>query len=262
LSENKLWFSNPQKFNDPFELRFCFNSTNKYYDTDRDWEVLNCYLSSLDTNSIIPPFVSEEMLASLREHKPVLRERLVDDASQIVEKHLKEQLSYFGIASLSNNPENDLMWSYYASGHRGFMVTYDCRSSLLASQGIQIHSIDYRQHMPEIDLWKVLMSDCLGDVFSTKSLRWAHEQEIRLINKFDQKFESEDYGVSIEMPDGLSVKKVTIGCAASTEVSEEIERNVQLLANNSMKPVELVKLRMDNQSYVLDQERHQLIRPN
>ena len=93
----------------------------------------------------------------------------------------------FGVYSLSQSHDDELLWTYYADSHRGFCVEYDLDKlkeyKIPTEPSIQV---EYQDEIPEltsldiIHLKKneeILQKKLLG----TKSKRWEHENEIRII---------------------------------------------------------------------------------
>lgn len=81
--------------------------------------------------------------------------------------------SEYKILSLSANPNNMLMWSYYAQGHQGFVVGVDIIDD--TAQTIPINYVDDLKldHHGDSDLAKQIL---------TKKLKlWDHEQEYRVL---------------------------------------------------------------------------------
>lgn len=91
-----------------------------------------------------------------------------------------------GVYSLSRTPFDELMWAYYAGGHEGFCVEYDL-GRLVHEARLSWNIVDVAYHA---EPQKILFDDIfqaqneaaiLGKMIGTKSSRWAHEKEIRVI---------------------------------------------------------------------------------
>jgi len=81
----------------------------------------------------------------------------------------------------SANPVSNLMWSHYADCHRGFCIEFKW-------DHIQADKIDYRDHIPEFELIKVIgiehpeNSDTGTEIWNclrTKLNEWRYEDEYR-----------------------------------------------------------------------------------
>lgn len=91
-----------------------------------------------------------------------------------------------GVYSLSKNPLDELMWAYYANSHKGFCVEYDLgRLIFEARSDWSVVDVVYRTEPSIITVEDLLFPDegmlMIKKMIGTKSLRWKHEQEIRII---------------------------------------------------------------------------------
>jgi hypothetical protein len=91
-----------------------------------------------------------------------------------------------GVYSLSRTPLDELMWAYYASSHTGFCIEYNLERLMLeARTGWNVIDVSYQTDPQTIQFDDILtreeVSPMLGKMIGTKSQRWAHEREIRII---------------------------------------------------------------------------------
>jgi len=91
-----------------------------------------------------------------------------------------------GVYSLSRTPLDELMWAYYASSHTGFCIEYNLeRLTLEARAGWNVIDVSYQKEPQIIQFEDVStheeISPILGKMIGTKSQRWSHEKEIRII---------------------------------------------------------------------------------
>lgn len=93
----------------------------------------------------------------------------------------------WGVYSLSRTSTDELLWAYYADSHRGFCLEYELEELLaykLHGQGWT--TVDYQIDVPTITLNDLLTIDKSCDSLTrkfigTKSRRWQHEGEVRII---------------------------------------------------------------------------------
>ena len=78
-----------------------------------------------------------------------------------------------GILSLSKCSDNILMWSHYASSHRGFVIEFDSTHEFFI-YGTQ--AVRYSRKRPVITTRPGWHN---ADILTTKSPDWAYEQEVR-----------------------------------------------------------------------------------
>lgn len=85
----------------------------------------------------------------------------------------------FGILSLSSDPMNYLMWSYYTHSHTGFCLGYDT-VQLFNSCTATLSKVNYTDEIPKHSLNEDI-AHFHQKQLSTKGKFWEHESEYRLI---------------------------------------------------------------------------------
>lgn len=92
-----------------------------------------------------------------------------------------------GIFSLSITPYDELLWAHYADSHKGLCIEYDL-NKLIEFTKTQNHIIPvkYSTSPPHIllaDITDIASSNevLLQKMLGTKSKRWEHEKEIRIV---------------------------------------------------------------------------------
>lgn len=103
---------------------------------------------------------------------------------------LIQDLSNAGVCSLSRQkdnesfPSNEIMWSLYADGHKGFCIEYDLEKlTNNYDNEFDIRSsitVNYEDQTPEVRNWDDIF-DVQKKVFGTKSKAWSSENEFRLV---------------------------------------------------------------------------------
>ena len=91
-----------------------------------------------------------------------------------------------GVYSLSQTPLDELMWAYYSEGHTGFCIEYDLdRLILEARSSWNVANVTYHPKPQKIDFDDVWQAQdekiILGKMIGTKSTKWKHEKEVRII---------------------------------------------------------------------------------
>lgn len=93
----------------------------------------------------------------------------------VAANRINSKLESIGILSLSGKADCPVMWAHYAANHTGIIFIFDTeRDPLLAT----FQKINYTEHRMQISL------DNIPEVFYSKSIDWAYEQEYRVIVKF------------------------------------------------------------------------------
>lgn len=87
---------------------------------------------------------------------------------------VKRQLK---ICSLSETSDNELMWSYYANGHKGICIEVELKPKITVTQ-VDYSGISTLQ--PSYD------ENHVYEILSKKEHFWAHEQEYRVISNAER----------------------------------------------------------------------------
>ena len=121
-----------------------------------------------------------------------------------------------GIYSLSKNIQNEVMWAYYADGHKGYAIIFD--TEILSRSfgydkwgGMKEFDVQYSESIPQFDASQ--LNDSNENVIwtcfvGTKSKSWEHEAEHRLL------FDKGEVELKI---DYRAIKGVVFGCRMPDE---------------------------------------------
>lgn len=161
---NRLWFSNPSDFNDPYDCNVGFH---KKYTKE---EIIN-FLKNTKTS----------------DNENITDEKLKELADEWVNEPKKMQESYIeplrkfinskGVCCFSGTDLSLLMWSHYADSHRGMCLGFD-KKSLDKSFAI-INWVNYENKFPDSHLLNN-SNDGVNKIILHKSNVWNYEQEIRI----------------------------------------------------------------------------------
>jgi len=206
LRDRFVYFSHPNRFNDPFELEPHLESVNI---TPAKAEIL---AKSLQQSGL--SFTKEEILANTE--TDAHRRKAIEE--------LKQNLL---ILSLSEEPDNLLMWAHYAAAHTGFVVGFDTAidSFVNRADGRSRHlsKVRYSTHRPSAESVFDVQEQ---EVRLTKSVEWMHEKEWRM---FEAPFNADGDSVDPQnsscwpfrfLPD--VVVRVVLGARVSKATEEKI----------------------------------------
>ncbi|HVZ47069.1 MAG TPA: DUF2971 domain-containing protein [Ramlibacter sp.] len=173
LKNQVIYFNSPLQFNDPYD---CALSPSIKDLSDEDVEKIRSHYLSRPDISDRPRFEFETMTV------PALRAMLLKTGQDVLEKQVRQFVSQRGVSCFSEVPDNLLMWSHYASHHRGFCLEF--RTDAEPFQ--RIRPVTYSKTMPEYDLAKMLYDrdfDHIESLYCTKGWDWSYEREWRCIHK-------------------------------------------------------------------------------
>lgn len=182
LSNNRFYFSTPNQFNDPFDASIPFDYSL----------VSKKYLMDMAKRNTTGHDRKSRRLNQKKLYRKVSAQRgnfgSVTYQSQI--EYVNETI---GIFCLSQEPDNLLLWSYYANSHKGFCIGFDYEklkrsinhtNPRLVKEGkgfLQIEQVIYSQSYPRInpETFDTVQKFILP--LKTKSHHWSHEKEYRII---------------------------------------------------------------------------------
>ena len=182
LTKGEFYFATPESLNDPLDCAFYTEHV----------------LNGIRENA------SEDFMGKLDS----IASRLLDDPisgpAESVFEALKTRLTNVGILSLSKTPNETLMWSHYADGHKGVSIgihkqyfdnisheTY-AELDIIGPYNVKYkESPDFHEVISKYVAREIktnqdinilhLLVDILIPVVTTKSLSWKYESEYRVI---------------------------------------------------------------------------------
>ena len=211
LIENKLAFSSPSDFNDPFDCAFLVQNKG----TKEDWEEYLFWIG-LDEETV----------------RYVLTNELEETGKNIYEyskniPHISKDYNvFFGefihILSLSQICDNILMWSHYASNHKGICLSF--KSELedgnlgfyFDSDFLPLYEIKYQEEFPTA-MNMLCVTTTFIDFLTTKYFDWNYEKEWRL---FDQNVDENN--ISFKQFNKDSLECIIFGLHTPTDYIKEI----------------------------------------
>jgi Protein of unknown function (DUF2971) len=156
LRYERIRFSQPNVFNDPFEL-------------------------STTVGSIFGEGVNPlEQAAAATD----LGNQLLGMVEKVASKGLQETVArQFGVLTLTERPDNLLMWAHYARNHEGFVLEVDAthaffdRPAAVGGRTHRVGKVAYSQTRPAVALTGYKGVEALF----VKSAEWEYEQEWRMV---------------------------------------------------------------------------------
>lgn len=235
IADRTLKFTNPQKFNDPFD---CMPVCN--IDIPREITKIHPELRrALQLESLS----AEKIDAKLSKAESGMR------ASFESGEFITNLLSGASVLSLSKIPDSTLMWSHYADEHKGavveFRIDLSKKFSLGASHADLIClDVNYSKERPVI-LWNGSPSaphTILENLILTKSDVWAYEQESRVLKSYG--------GEGIFKYDPSTLSAVVLG--ARNESQEEIVAIVRAAESSLNQAIPVYRAKFCGRTYRLN----------
>lgn len=218
LIENKLAFSSPNNFNDPFDSAFWVRNKG----TKEDWEE---HLFWLDLDEETVRYVLTKELKKVGENIYVYSKN-IDSTSKDYNKIVGK---FIQILSLSQINDNILMWSHYASNHKGICLCFkaelkdDKLGFYLNSEFLQLYEVKYQKKFPNpINMLEINMKNFI-DFLTTKYIDWKYEKEWRLLVQNTE----ENNKLSFKKYNKYSLEGIIFGLHTPTDCIKKIYETVK-----------------------------------
>ncbi|MEX1200000.1 MAG: DUF2971 domain-containing protein [Methylophaga sp.] len=260
LSDGLIRFTQPKFFNDPFEVKPVIKELGK--DPHTVSALNENYEQSLREAYQILPLEAQRLisLADLLKNK-LLREKLVpsvlsrmdQQTTYLVDTLQTHLVANLGILSLSEVPDNLLMWAHYANEHKGFVVGFFSENEFFVQKRSEVDQLRHLRKVRYSETRPVLTFSQINDIddLMVKSADWAYEKEWRVIQALvDADRVAGDVHL-FKIPFS-AFNSVRIGARASQEMKKEIysllERNTELTH------VKIYELSINNKDFGLVEE--------
>ena len=200
LRDKKLFFSDPDTFNDPWDCKPWFDYRPMLEDPVKREEMI-AFLRCL---------VSPEMLANpLRAvYEDSLRrdnDALIKDV-ETYSRGLGEQIRKRRVYCLSVLPESMLMWSHYSENHRGICLEFDKNNALIG----KARPVRYRGTYPELTPQGAVNANDPLELIFAKSKDWSYEREFRIMGSLLDG-PTKLYGNFVLLPP-VAITSIILGC--------------------------------------------------
>lgn len=193
LTQNQIYFSSPESFNDPFDCkpRIDFEDRN----TEIATSVLLKFLNQRNRKAITMRTLREMRYSSgspdENEKTPTQEQQdktFFEHISSAIEKNLLYDINQKGVFCLAEKWDCPLMWSHYADEHRGICIEFN----ISENEKNDVYPVDYESlrtvQITDLEAWKLYKSKTaekrvLKNSFYTKSQNWSYEKEWRVIRE-------------------------------------------------------------------------------
>jgi len=182
LKNRQLWFSKPNRFNDPFD---CHINYDLELLTESDWNRIYVNMKELwiGENDEHKKDIKEKYFRN-NVHNNEFIDQVKKLAMEVINDEIEKRFWQSGIACFSEIVNDVLMWSHYANGHRGFCLEFDT-NFMPFSKALPVKYSELLPNLAEKDL----EDEILIELATTKSKGWSYEKEWRIFfDKGDQEY--------------------------------------------------------------------------
>ena len=188
LSNEEVYYANPQSFNDPLDC-----DPTVQLDTDR------ASIEKLCIQMLAAAYGKPHALKAIADHQHMsteygnyntdhkAEEYYVQRLGSEIKLLLDGEMAWLGVLCMAERWDSPLMWSHYADKHRGLCIEYDLTENACP----QIKPVDYSSprsiKVTELMQWKFHKSaeaeqSVRDTYFFAKSSQWRYEKEWRHIH--------------------------------------------------------------------------------
>lgn len=231
FTNNKLWLSSPNYYNDPFDCAINIDFKKNTYDHFFKW-----------TDTLFNPKVEEVFF----NNEKVIQ--LIDLLVEMDEMNPNEKARAFkdnifiSCFSEKSNLHSLRMWGHYANSHKGFCAEYNLVKAIKYLKK-EIMPVLYSNNY-SVDFKTTKSRDKLRQFFAsfvyTKALEWEYEKEWRL-GYFNREHAGE-HGYLIPF---VNADKIYLGC----KIEDKLKN--QLLEICKEKGIEIFQMYMEPKTYNL-----------
>jgi hypothetical protein len=239
LRNNRVWFSSPKDFNDPFDCRRAYDIRNTREQVVlRKAEVLTKRGTQLN-----------EAVAKANQEIPKQPVELEGWQEEQIAGH-NRRLANSAILCLTDVCDNQIMWTHYAAYHTGVCIVFCIRDLQDDSQIrfiAEAQPIEYSDRCPLVNFVQDSGAEIVSKVFLTKATPYHYEREWRVIRYDD--------GPGLKaIPKGI-VGGVILGVQMKTEVRQRV---MQACADYEGE-IDIFQAQLDPYTYGLQLELQQTV---
>lgn len=248
LYDNKLRFTQPKFFNDPFDVNPYINASLPEKILKKVTEEDLFELEKILQDSEVGEFVltDDETEGLARGLASYLNSMNPGEVAEIYkDKVLKKLINdNMGVLSLTTKFDNLLMWAHYANDHKGFVVEFNTEDPFF----YKALKVDYKQKRPRE---KIGRENKLRILF-TKSIHWEYENEYRMLRKLKDAEEIRNDIHLFKFP-RISIKSIYCGCNMKDCRKNDILKLIE--ENKTLKHINVYYAKTSGTHYKLDFEK-------
>jgi Protein of unknown function (DUF2971) len=215
LKNQRVYFSNPKNFNDPWDCSPYFHVIVKDPESRRKWgERLDPIYHNLPVDLRAKLEIGQ--LGNWYDNEELLR-KSIDGLTQSQRQITTER---WRVYCLTPHPDSVLMWAHYAEKHQGVCLEFESRTKQVGNA----YRVVYQDTLPVIGPDDFDTIEKIFDaVLLTKSREWSYEDEYRILARdedADASFSlrtSKDY---LELLPG-TLTGIIAGCKADVDAIKE-----------------------------------------
>ena len=205
FSTPTIWFASPDSLNDPFECRPWFDFAGP---DEEAVAFLVRVLRKRDSSLSVVDALARAL--AMLDGGRLKDSRLWDFFRKDIARRVATDI---GICCLAKSNTNILMWSHYASDHRGYCLEF-AASDTTPFFG-EAQKVSYSKDFPTVNIFNTPRDLQVDLIFLTKFEGWHYEEEYRIVDH--------QAGAGLRSYPLQSLKSVTFGMRMSDEDKKKIQ---------------------------------------
>lgn len=242
LQNRLIRFTQPLALNDPFEAKPYFYKLGSKEEFAKHYaEAIRrlIYRAWVDYCRVLGNDPGRFALAKKVENDPDYAEWLYKNlhkrSPEDLLPNLREKFynlhNKAGILSLSEIPDNLLMWAHYAEAHTGFVLVLDgshdfFKGSVSLPGFAKPEHVEYRLERPSMTAEETSEEAAMQEIFFVKGSKWKYEKEWRYLKNLTDAHKkivvSNGHDVHLFRSPPKCIKGVILGCYSSEELANNI----------------------------------------
>lgn len=177
--------------------------------------------------------------------------------SALIEKNIRDGFEKnIGVLSLTESPNNLLMWAHYANSHKGMVIGLDSTHPFFDQRKTDK---DEFRHLKKLAYQKVRPKHAMLDIksiddFLVKGSEWKYEQEWRMLMSLrdaDKKIICSPYDIHLFKLPFSAIKSIRLGARSAEDTKIKI-RSI-LKQNPMLNHVNYFEMDIDDEQFALNE---------
>ena len=235
IKENKMWYSAPSKFNDPFDCEFLISEEELFHNAMKNLPDKR----GIRPGSPIWKKMRGEMKRQVRKMQAVF-----------------DNLRYTtGVACFSERDNSLLMWAHYANNHKGMCVEYELMK-FNTELRFSLVPVLYSANRESLELRNIYDIENVGKetrdyyvrCLFKKSADWDYEEEWRIVRDQGASGPAWDMQKQGALLDSIRPNSIILGCESEADFTNAVKE----YCNESK--INLYKMEKDKTKYSLNKK--------
>lgn len=229
IVRSRLWLSNLDSYNDPFEGRCRFEIRGSASE-------VRAHVHEIHRWALPEIQAQRQTDALMRGGVESIRSRIGDGLRPRLEEFIRHGI---GVVSFASEPTSSLMWSHYGDSHRGACLEFDVSHAMEPPIDL-LFPVRYDQTLPMLFVNSPdLRQESFQALLLTKAAHWEYEREWRALHIAG--------ACHYAQLAAHRLRRVILGA----RITEELRNRVKAWVSARTPPIPIVDARLDRDSFAV-----------